>query len=241
MVNTPDVSVLIPAYNAASTLEAAVRSALAQDGINVEVCVCVNGCTDDTQEVAERLAAECPQVRTNVLQANRGAAGGMNGAAVIASGRYFIELDADDWYTEHSLRALVQALDACPSIGFVYGDTQFHGKNTQLYTAPAFFREMYWKGNLSMYGFMYRREAWDAGCRYGDLMYAPDVGYLHLQDWDMQLQLTEHMRYTGLHVPGVVLHVNYTDSGVTSKSAPYRAAMLAMFKRRWQMVTAEGC
>ena len=63
------VSVIIPAYNAAEYLADAVRSALDQGGVNVEVVVVNDGSTDGTAAVADTLAATDPRIRV-IHQAN---------------------------------------------------------------------------------------------------------------------------------------------------------------------------
>jgi cellulose synthase/poly-beta-1,6-N-acetylglucosamine synthase-like glycosyltransferase len=49
---SPQVSVLIPAHNAATTLHASVRSILRQSWTNLEVIVVDDGSTDETAAVA---------------------------------------------------------------------------------------------------------------------------------------------------------------------------------------------
>ena len=50
----PLISVVIPTYNRAHYLPAAVGSALAQEGVEVEVVIVDDGSTDDTAAVVER-------------------------------------------------------------------------------------------------------------------------------------------------------------------------------------------
>ena len=54
--DSPQVSVVTPAYNAATTLERAIVSALAQAPVTVEVIVVDDCSTDDTRAVAARFA-----------------------------------------------------------------------------------------------------------------------------------------------------------------------------------------
>src|SRR5689334_17733280 len=61
-VDHPDVSFVIPVYNAEPWLDDCVSSALAQTRVNVEV-ICVNdGSTDRSLENLRRLAAADPRV-----------------------------------------------------------------------------------------------------------------------------------------------------------------------------------
>lgn len=47
-MNTPRVSVIIPAFNASDTIVEAVQTALDQNYLNIEVIVVDDGSTDDT-------------------------------------------------------------------------------------------------------------------------------------------------------------------------------------------------
>jgi succinoglycan biosynthesis protein ExoO len=91
---TPDVSVIIAAYNVAPYIERAIRSALTQDGVSVEVIVVDDGSTDNTVEVVERIAA--PEVRTQRLSANGGPGAARNAAIEAARGDWIAVLDGDD-------------------------------------------------------------------------------------------------------------------------------------------------
>lgn len=53
-----DVSVIIPTWNRAATIEKAVRSALAQTLSPLEVLVCDDGSTDDTEQIIKSISDE---------------------------------------------------------------------------------------------------------------------------------------------------------------------------------------
>ena len=61
----PSVSVIIPAYNAAKTIEKCLGSVLGQTLDDLEVIVVDDGSSDDTLEVAGRMADG--DVRVKVL------------------------------------------------------------------------------------------------------------------------------------------------------------------------------
>ncbi|WCT71897.1 glycosyltransferase [Sphingomonas naphthae] len=92
----PCVTVAVAAYNAAAFLEAAVRSALDQRGVHVEVVIVDDVSSDDTPAIAARLAAEDPRVRVERMAANGGPAGARNRAIELARGRWLAILDSDD-------------------------------------------------------------------------------------------------------------------------------------------------
>lgn len=99
----PEVSIILPCYNAHAFLAQAVGSARAQT-VPVEVIVIDDGST--APETAAALAALPADVRV-VHQENRGLAGARNRGFAEATGRYVLPLDCDDWiepdYIERAL------------------------------------------------------------------------------------------------------------------------------------------
>lgn len=99
----PTVSVVIPAYNCASCAPQAVRSALAQQGVDVEVIVVDDGSTDGTWEALEAFGEQITRVR----QTNGGPAKARNTGARLASGSWLAFLDADDeWLPDKCVKQL---------------------------------------------------------------------------------------------------------------------------------------
>lgn len=88
----PLVSILIPAHNAEETIEAAIRSALAQTWPRKEVIVVDDGSKDRTVGIVEGFGSKVKVVVT----ANQGAASARNLAYRLCSGDYIQWLDADD-------------------------------------------------------------------------------------------------------------------------------------------------
>lgn len=240
--NRPDVSVLIPAYNAEDTLANAVLSALEQEGLLVEVCICDDASTDNTSRVIIDLANDhIEQIKAIRHDTNQMQHEALNSVASLAMGRYFIQLDADDTLAPNSLKQLVEALDAAPSgVGLAYGATTFYGASEGLYRPPApFARQHFYQGFVSMYGFMYRREAYDLGCRYRALMDI-DGKPITVQDWDMALQLTEHMGYSAIVLPDVeVLRYRMQENSLKNRKDAHKPEILAAFKQVWPQVVAQ--
>lgn len=104
------VSVVIPAYNAASTLRATLNSVLAQGQAVSEVVVVDDGSVDDTAAV---VSTHFPQVRL-VRQANAGVAAARNLGVSVARSDWVAFLDADDLWLHGKLDAQLQALGQAP-------------------------------------------------------------------------------------------------------------------------------
>jgi len=106
----PDVSFVIPVYNAEAWLEDCVTSVLAQTGIDVEVICIDDGSTDRSGEILRRLADADSRV-TVIEQANSGQSVGRNRGLDAAAGRYLIYLDSDDYWPGDVAQRLVQTAD----------------------------------------------------------------------------------------------------------------------------------
>ncbi|MDY3250566.1 MAG: glycosyltransferase family 2 protein [Candidatus Choladocola sp.] len=98
----PLVSVIIPAYRCAETIQKAVDSALAQE-VPLEVIVLNDRSPDDLDRVMEQYR-DMIQVRYLVNENNMGAAASRNRGVELARGKYTAFLDADDWWEKDKLK-----------------------------------------------------------------------------------------------------------------------------------------
>ena len=132
----PRVSVVVPVYNSAPTLERAVRSALGQTMGSLELLIVDDGSRDHSLELARRLAAADARARVIRLPENRGKAHAMNRAIAEAAGVWIAMLDADDWYEPERLAALVSAAEA-RHVPMAADNQRFHdaGANATVGTA----------------------------------------------------------------------------------------------------------
>ena len=103
----PLVSVVIPCHDAAPFLAQAVESALAQEGVRVEVIVVDDASTDGSVAVARGFGG---RIRRVELARNGGACAARNAGAARARGGALLFLDADDALAPGTLAALAAAL-----------------------------------------------------------------------------------------------------------------------------------
>lgn len=106
-----ELTVCIPAHDAAAHIERAVRS-IAVDEVDgeLEILVCDDGSTDATWEVLGSLADEIPQVRLLRNARNLGRPRTRNRLVQEARGRFLTWLDADDEKYPGMLRAQLEHL-----------------------------------------------------------------------------------------------------------------------------------
>jgi len=112
METNPLVSVVVPTYNCAHYLAAALDSVLAQTYRPIEVIVVDDGSTDNTADVV------CAYAEVRYLyQPNQGAAVARNIGIAAAQGEFIAFLDADDVWQPDKLSIQVAYMLQHPSVG----------------------------------------------------------------------------------------------------------------------------
>jgi len=110
-----EVSVVLPAYNEAGTIETTVRTTLETlsgflpDG-SYEVVVAEDGCEDETPEIADRLAAADDRVRHFHSDERLGRGGALNAAFADARGDTLVYFDTDMATDMRHLEELVESV-----------------------------------------------------------------------------------------------------------------------------------
>lgn len=89
------LSVIIPAFNAATHLKRCLESVLDKGLEELEVVVVNDGSVDETRSILEKFQRRF-EALVVVEQPNRGLSGARNTGMAVASGRYCVFLDADD-------------------------------------------------------------------------------------------------------------------------------------------------
>ncbi|WP_274919615.1 glycosyltransferase family 2 protein [Streptomyces sp. WZ-12] len=109
----PDVTVIIPAYNAIPYVTRSVSSVLGQSlgADRIELIAIDDGSTDGTAQELDRLAARAPLMRVIHQPNSGGPAGPRNLGIGQAAGRYVFFLDADDHLGPEALQRMVVVAD----------------------------------------------------------------------------------------------------------------------------------
>jgi GT2 family glycosyltransferase len=118
----PLVSVIIPAYQAASRIRRTLDSVFAQTYPNFEI-VLVNDGSPDTEALEQAIQGYDKRL-IYLRQENRGPAGARNTAIRAARGKYVACLDSDDVYLPEHLARLVARLEE-NGLDLVYSDCDF--------------------------------------------------------------------------------------------------------------------
>ena len=192
----PCVSIVIPAYNAAAYLAAAVDSVLAQDYRPVELIVLDDGSTDATPQVLGRYQGRLRWAS----HPNMGQARTLNEGWRLAGGTLLGYLSADDVLHPGAVGALVDALRAHPDASLAYGDYQLvdaAGRVVQRVAAPAYsYRDLVVRAICQPGpGVLFRRGALEAAGGW-------DGAYRLVPDYEFYLRLSLQGRF--VRVPAML-------------------------------------
>ena len=105
----PEISIIVPVYNAEKYLEKCLDSLIGQTFENIEI-LCVNdGSTDNSPAILHRYAKMDPRVHV-FDRPNSGPASARNAGLDHARGKYLMFCDADDEYTPSMCQEMYQAI-----------------------------------------------------------------------------------------------------------------------------------
>ena len=98
------ISIIIPAYNASTTLRQTILSCLNQTLAPLEIIIINDGSHDETERIAKSFQENTRYYYID----NQGVSHARNYGALQAKGTWFLFLDADDQLLPHALEALLK-------------------------------------------------------------------------------------------------------------------------------------
>ncbi|QTB98588.1 glycosyltransferase family 2 protein [Alcaligenes sp. SORT26] len=104
------VSIVMPAFNAVSTLSASVASVQQQDHSSWELFIIDDGSTDKTLDLILEYEAQDPRIKLIQQPFNQGVAAARNAGIKAAQGRYLAFLDSDDLWLPEKLSKQLKAM-----------------------------------------------------------------------------------------------------------------------------------
>lgn len=105
------VSIIVPIYGVELYIEKCVRSIMSQNYENIEIILVDDGSKDNSGEIIDRLAKEDQRIKV-IHKANAGVSAARNSGLAVATGKYILFVDGDDYidttYTEYFVRLIVE-------------------------------------------------------------------------------------------------------------------------------------
>ncbi len=96
------ISIIVPVYNVASYLKQCIDSILSQDFKEYEVLLIDDGSTDESGKICDAYAKVHDHIKV-IHSKNEGAGPARNKGIEIATGKYIMFIDPDDWMEPHLL------------------------------------------------------------------------------------------------------------------------------------------
>ncbi len=235
----PQISVIIPAYNAEGTIVETIQSVRQQTFQDFEIIVINDGSTDRTVELVQTIKDR----RLKVFSyENGGLSVARNRGIVRATNEFIAFLDADDLWTADKLELQLVALQQNPEAGVAYSWTCFmdvdeQGKAVSFLPSPQYsFAGNVYK-NLLVSDFVHsgsntliRRKAIDTAGEF-------DPALKSCEDWDYWLRLATKWHF--VVVPKHQILYRRTPNAMSSKVEVMKEASLISIEKAYQAAPPE--
>ncbi|HEY9603933.1 MAG TPA: glycosyltransferase [Allocoleopsis sp.] len=230
----PLISIIIPAYNAQTTIQKTIESVLNQTFTDFELLVIDDGSQDATLEIVEHISDQ----RLKVFSyPNAGVSATRNRGLANATGELITFLDADDLWTPDKLEAQLDALQANPQAAVAYSWTDYIDEcDRVLYpgshvTANG---DVYAKLLLSDFlengsNALIRREALIDVGGFDESLCGPE-------DWDLFLRLAAKYQFVAVPRPQILYRLSTTS--ISFNLARQETQCLRVLEREFDRVPA---
>ncbi len=197
---TPQISIVIPAYNHAPETLVCLQSLEEQTERSFEVVVVDDGSVDHLEELLVNFKPSFPFTFVR-FDKNKGAPAARNEGARRTQGEYLLFLDADITLIPTALSELKNVLDQHSEIDFVYSRFIFGWKE---FPGKAFDFEALKKQNYIHTSALLRRKAFPGF----------DESLKKFQDWDLWLTMSERGS-KGYWLPALLFRVKMRETGMS--------------------------
>jgi glycosyltransferase involved in cell wall biosynthesis len=214
----PRASIVIPCYNDGRFLEEAIRSVERYSNtIDYELIIVNDGSNEaETLKVLNTLSQKGYKV---LHQENRGPGAARNHGIRAAQGVYILPLDSDNKIRPRYISEGIRILDNEPRIGVVYGNAEYFGEKTGVWTMPDFCLAELIRCNFIDTCAVFRRSVWEEVGGYDENRLL--MGW---EDWDFWLRIA--IRSWGFYHSHEVLFDYRVRNGSLVSTVPQRLPLL---------------
>ena len=142
----PEISIIIPVYNSADTLEECLRSIYESDYPNASMRIYLvnNEGTDDSFSVFAQCQKKYPELLIQWMNAKQGKSKALNLALFNSEGKYIIHIDSDGLLEPHALSNMIRRFEAEEELECVTGAILTDPAQVERYHRgmPRLFRKM---------------------------------------------------------------------------------------------------
>ena len=228
---SPHFSVIIPAYNAALTIQRTLDSVAKQAYSNFEVVICNDGSTDKTEYLLMNWMDANPQVSCILInQPNLGVAAARNAAMEKARGQYLAFLDADDCWSNNKLSKINELLNGNPEATWIAHHMMESGIGSALRLVKPLTRsvELVIQGNsLTTSGVLVKQSAIKAAGGFNE-----DPNMIGAEDLDLWIRLIKQ-KNTLTICDEMLGYYHVSQSSLTANAHRHYQACMFVIKQHW--------
>lgn len=142
------ISIIVPAYNAEKHLSQCIESILAQTYSNLEIILIDDGSKDSTGEICDQYQKKDGRIKV-IHQPNAGVSKARNAGLDIATGKYVMFIDADDFFEKNACEVLYNEISQ-EQADYVAGNYIHTNAKGKKWEQPLFNQTQYGNFELSM-------------------------------------------------------------------------------------------
>lgn len=223
------VSVIIPTYNRAKTIEKSVRSVLAQTYKEFELIILDDGSTDNTKEVIELISDSRIKY---YCQENAGAGAARNAGVEHASYDIIAFHDSDDIWMPDKLEKQMDYWKKHPEHDIIYCGFTLHCQDNQNIYAPIYddreklsgdiFDVIVYKNMVNTPTMLMKKAVFEEVGGF-------DVSVNCLEDWELALRIAE--KHTFGFIDESLVDTFQTEGSVSTRTAEYYKVKCQMIIR----------
>ena len=213
MNRLPQISIIVPAYNASGTIGTTLNSVLDQTFQDFEIIVIDDESTDDTKMIIAGL--KDPRIQCHTFT-NSGPAKSRNRGLRIARGEYTAFLDADDVWRPSKLKNQFDKLSKNQDAAFVYGWADFVDIDNRFIfpdSRPIFAGDVY--KQLLIQNFIISGSNSLFRTRVLAELGGFNEGLLAVEDWELHTRIAS--RYQVMNIPEVVVHYRQSPNSLSNQ------------------------
>lgn len=163
------LSIIIPCFNCADTLEEAVESCFVQGLENFEIAMVDDGSTDSTKSLMQELAKKHPEIKLFYHDKNRGGGATRNTGIKNANGTLIFCLDSDNILDAESLQKMINFLERNKADGVAFHERRFfHSRSKKMYTShfntfldkPITINNIFDRSGILLDNFLYTKDSY---------------------------------------------------------------------------------
>lgn len=134
------LTVSIAAYNVEKYIKNTLDSLLVDNIDDLEILVEDDGGTDNTASIVKKYEEKYPGIIKLVHKENGGYGSTINKSIELAQGKYFKQLDGDDWYDSENFKKFLELLRTI-DVDMVYTPYKVYNENKQSFELRDYFEE----------------------------------------------------------------------------------------------------